>query len=182
MGPGRSPVSGWWSSWRRRSYGGGGSASPAAERRDRHWIGTRRLVLRTPLTSPYFGALTTENQVRILDAYWRGIEKVLPECFVGPGYLVQAPTGVDVLHGLLVSILEHVRSHERSVVEPAVYADVLNTVLPELEGLTVAGDSVRGPDFWREGAEGAASSYSSNAGRRVLTAKLLAMLPRLEVA
>jgi hypothetical protein len=40
---------------------------------------------------------------------------------------------------------------------------------------------VRGADFWLAGAEGAAGSYSSNAGQRVLTAKLRGALPAIEV-
>jgi hypothetical protein len=106
----------------------------------------------------------------------------VPECFVRPTeYTLQKTTGVNVMHGLLVSVLEYVRSVGRSVVEPDVYADVLGGVLPELEGDTTSGEIVRGPDFWLGAGEGAAGSYSSNAGRRVLTAKLRGMLPPIEV-
>lgn len=147
-------------------------------------IGSASLVgsLRPLLNTPYFGALTNENQVRILDAYWEGIAQIVPECFVRPTeYTLQKTTGVNVLHGLLVSVLEYVRSVGRSVVEPDVYADVLGNVLPELEGDTTSGEIVRGAEFWLGAGEGAAGSYSSNAGRRVLTAKLRAMLPPIEV-
>jgi hypothetical protein len=147
-------------------------------------IGSAGLVgsLRPLLNTPYFGSLTTENQVRILDAYWEGLARIVPECFVRPTeYTLQKTTGVNVMHGLLVSVLEYVRSVGRSVVEPEVYADVLGGVLPELEGDTTSGEIVRGSDFWLGAGEGAAGSYSSNAGRRVLTAKLRAMLPPIEV-
>ncbi len=147
-------------------------------------IGSAGLVgsLRPLLNTPYFGSLTTANQVRILDAYWEGIARVLPECFVRPAeYTLQKTTGVNVMHGLLVSVLEYVRSVGRSVVEPDVYADVLGGVLPGLEGDTTSGEIVRGSDFWLGAGEGAAGSYSSNAGRRVLTAKLRGMLPPIEV-
>jgi len=36
-------------------------------------------------------------------------------------------------------------------------------------------------DFWLSGSEGAAGSYSSSAGRRVLTAKIRGLLPEIEV-
>nr|MDQ3957954.1 hypothetical protein [Actinomycetota bacterium] len=147
-------------------------------------IGSAALVgsLRPLLKTPYFGALTPENQVRILAAYWQGLQKVVPECFVSPTeYTLQKTTGVNVLHGLLVSVLEYVRSVGRSVVEPEVYGDALGNVLPELEGDTASGDIVRGSDFWLGAGEGAAGSYSGNAGRRVLTAKLRGMLPPIEV-
>jgi DGQHR domain-containing protein len=138
--------------------------------------------LRPLLNTPYFGALTPRNQVKILDAYWEGIARVVPECFVRPTeYTLQKTTGVNVMHGLLVSVLEYVRSVGRSVVEPEVYADVLAGVLPELEGDTTSGEIVRGSDFWLGAGEGAAGSYSSNAGRRVLTAKLRGLLPPIEV-
>lgn len=147
-------------------------------------IGSAGLVgsLRPLLNTPYFGALTLDNQVKIIDAYWEGIAKIVPECFVRPAeYTLQKTTGVNVMHGLLVSVLEYVRSVGRSVVEPQVYADALEDVLPELEGDTTSGGVVRGAQFWLGAGEGAAGSYSSNAGRRVLTAKLRAMLPPIEV-
>ncbi len=138
--------------------------------------------LRPLLTSPYFAALTLSDQVRVLAAYWEGIEKVLPECFSRPTeYSLQKGTGVAVLHGLLVSVLEYVRCSGRSVVDPAVYADTLGGILPELEGETTAGDIARGFEFWLGAGEGAVSAYSSNAGRRVLASKLRGMLPPIEV-
>ncbi len=134
------------------------------------------------LTAPYFAALTLSDQVRVLAAYWEGIEKVLPECFSRPTeYSLQKGTGVVVLHGLLVSVLEYVRCSGRSVIDPAVYADTLGDILPELEGETTAGDIARGFEFWLGGGDGAVSAYSSNAGRRVLGSKLRGMLPSIEV-
>ena len=61
------------------------------------------------------------------------------------------------------------------------YTDALEPVLLDLEGDTATGEPVRGSDFWLSGSEGAAGSYSSSAGRRVLTAKLRALLPEIEV-
>ena len=138
--------------------------------------------LKQLLSSPYFGNLTTDNQVKILDAYWRGIEKVLPECFEEPTeYAIQKSTGVMTMHSLLLSVIEHVRSAGNSVIEPGSYEQVLENPLTELEGENREGDLARGPEFWRVGSTGAAGSHSSNAGRRVLLAKIRSRLPKIEV-
>lgn len=156
----------------------------AGEQKGETTVGSAGLVgsLRPLLMAPYFGALTPGSQVRILVAYWKGIQEVLPECFERPTeYVLQKSTGVDVLHGLLVWVLEHLRCVECSVVDSAVYADVLGGVLRQLEGETPIGDIARGFEFWLGAGEGAAALYSSNAGRRVLTAKLRSMLPPIEL-
>ena len=138
--------------------------------------------LKPLLATPYFSSISTPNQVKVLDAFWKGIQKVIPEAFVDPSdYAIQKSTGVQILHTLLISVLEYVRSTGRSVIEPEPYADALEDVLMDLEGDTRTGNIARGPDFWLAGGEGAAGSYSSNAGRRVLTAKLKGALPQIEV-
>jgi len=147
-------------------------------------IGSAGLVgsLQGLLSTPYFGSITTANQVKILSAYWEGIRKIMPDPFVEPQeYALQKSVGVQIMHGLLISVLEYVRSTGRSVIEPEPYADALEQALMDLEGDTSSGDVVRGSDFWLAGSEGAAGSYSSNAGRRVLTAKIRGMLPAIEV-
>lgn len=147
-------------------------------------IGSAGMVnsLKALVTAPYFGSITTANQVKVLTAYWGGIKKLIPEAFDEPSdYTLQKSTGVMIMHGLLVSVLEYVRSTGRSVIEPEAYADALHDALLELEGDTSEGEVARGSDFWLSGAEGAAGSYSSNAGRRVLLAKLKSMLPEIEV-
>ena len=138
--------------------------------------------LKQLLASPYFGNVTTDNQVKILDAYWEGIEGVLPECFQEPtGYAIQKSTGVMTLHVVLLSVIELVRSTGDSVIEPESYERALDSPLRELQGENPDGDVARGADFWRAGSAGAAGSYSSNAGRRVLLAKIRSRLPEIEV-
>ena len=85
------------------------------------------------------------------------------------------------MHALLVDIIEYLRSKGQSLTEPGAYAAPLQSALQELEGDTSLGELAKGPDFWRSGAQGAAGSFSSNAGRRVLLAKLRSLLPELEV-
>ena len=138
--------------------------------------------LKQLLSSPYFGHVTTDNQVKILDAYWHGVEAVLPSCFVQPReYVIQKSTGVMTLHTLLLTVIEHVRSSGNSVIESSSYERLLDHPLKELQGENREGDVASGPDFWRVGSEGAAGSFSSNAGRRVLLAKIRTRLPKIEV-
>lgn len=138
--------------------------------------------LKQLLSSPYFGNVTTDNQVKILDAYWHGVESVLPACFGQPKeYVIQKSTGVMTLHTLLLTVIEHVRSAGKSVIESSSYERLLEQPLKELQGENREGDVTSGSGFWRVGSEGAAGSFSSNAGRRVLLAKIRTRLPKIDV-
>lgn len=145
--------------------------------------------LKQVLSTPFFGNISDEDRVRILEAYWEGIASVIPEAFglkaggvTDPsGYAIQKSTGVMILHQLLIPTLELLRSQGKSVVESESYAEVLGDSLLDLEGDTSQGDIARGADFWLSGAQGAAGSFSSNAGRRVLAARLRKSLPKFEV-
>lgn len=148
--------------------------------------------LKQLLDTPYFSAISNENRVKILDAFWEGIARVIPEAFGVPGaegrsladhidYAIQKSTGVMILHQLLIPVLELLRSQGRSVIEPGSYEEVLRDPLLELEGDTAEGTIARSADFWLAGVHGAAGSFSSNAGRRVLAARLKSSLPEVEV-
>ncbi len=147
-------------------------------------IGSASIVnsLKPLFSVSFFDQMTTQNQLKVLDAYWRGVQRAMPEPFESPGdYALQKGIGTTVMHGLFVAVLEHVRVQGRSIIEPQPYADLLEQVLPNLQGDTPTGDIVTGEDFWRTGSEGAAGSYSSSAGQRVLNAKLKALLPPIDV-
>ena len=139
--------------------------------------------LKQMLATPYFGAINLENQVKILDAYWRGIREVLPEAFTDDPslYSIQKGSGVTVLHAVLIQVLEHIRSTGQSVIDHTSYFDALGSALESLEGDTPNGNIVSGVDFWRAGPDGAAGAYSSNAARRVLIAKIKSQLPAVEI-
>lgn len=148
-------------------------------------IGSAGMVssIRPLLATPYFEAIATADKVRVLGAYWEGIARVLPDVFRGAGkYALQKATGVQVMHKLLIVVLESLRTQGKPVLEPSSYESLLRAPLLRLGGDTAGGNSVRGADFWKVGAPGAAGSFSNNAGRRVLTARLKAALPRVEVA
>jgi len=147
-------------------------------------IGSSGLVnsFKNLLGTPYFGAINQPNQVAILTAFWSGIAKVIPEAFEDPQtYSVQKSVGVQILNTLLVPVLEYIRSTGESVLDPESYVKAMTDALTQIEGDTGNGDVARGSDFWIAGRDGAAGSYSSNAGRRVLTAKLRNLLPNIEV-
>jgi len=138
--------------------------------------------LKRLLDGPFFAQLTHPQQVKILHAFWQGIRSVLPEAFDDPSkYTIQKSTGVMVLHSLLTGVLEIVRSRGWSVIESESYSRILESTLQNLQGDTASGDFARGSDFWLAGPEGAAGSFSSNAGRRVLLGKLRADLPEVEI-
>ncbi len=138
--------------------------------------------LRKLLSTPYFGSITTDNQVKLLNAYWQGINKCLPDAFLEPSkFALQKAIGTTVMHAVLIPILEHLRSNGLSVIDADSYADALREALDGLEGETATSEIVRGIDFWRSGTEGAAGSYSSSAGQRVLISKITGLLPEIGV-
>jgi DGQHR domain-containing protein len=138
--------------------------------------------LKPVLGTPYFGQISTANQIKILNAYWKGISRLLPDAFTAPDdFIVQKSTGVMIFHALLVSVIELIRSRGQSPIEEETYETVLRDALLNMEGDTTEGEIARGIDFWKSGPEGAAGSFSSNAGRRVLLAKLREQLPRIEL-
>ncbi|MDE3148377.1 MAG: hypothetical protein KGL37_02815, partial [Acidobacteriota bacterium] len=61
------------------------------------------------------------------------------------------------------------------------YKGILENALTKLESENADGEPVSGVDFWAAAPKGAAGSYSSSAGRRVLIAKIKQLLPDVEV-
>jgi DGQHR domain-containing protein len=138
--------------------------------------------LQPVLASPYFKALEVADQLKVLDAFWRGMRNLVQEAFDNPAdYVLQKGVGVIALHTALVQVVEIVRARGGSVIEPESYEKVLREPLEKLQGDDRNATPVSGIDFWRAGPEGAAGSYSSSAGRRVLAAKIQALLPRIAV-
>jgi hypothetical protein len=138
--------------------------------------------LKQLLASPYFGSITQQNQLKILDAFWQAIQRVIPEAFEEPqSYVLQKGVGVMVMHSLVIATIEYVKSKGKSVIDPDSYVEPLAGVLDDLQGDTASGEPAEGADFWKAGTEGAAGSFSSNAGRRVLVAKMRSKLPDIEV-
>lgn len=137
--------------------------------------------LKPLLASPYFGALKPDLQLKVLDAYWRGIRDILRPAFDEPtGFAIQKGVGVIVLHAVLPHVLELVRNQGLTTTDPLSYKSILENTLTKLQGENGDGETVDGIDFWAAAPKGAAGSYSSSAGRRVFAAKLRQLLPHVE--
>ena len=137
--------------------------------------------LKPLLSSPYFGRLRADQQMKVLDAYWHGIREVLRPAFDdSEDYTIQKGMGAIVMHTIFPHVLECVRSRGLSTTEPEAYKSVLDGVLNKLEGENNQGETVTGVEFWASAPKGAAGSYSSSAGRRVLVAKIQQILPKIE--
>jgi len=138
--------------------------------------------LRPALRDEWFDAITVEDQVKILTSYWQALRRILQEAFDEPArYTVQKTIGAYVLNGLLMNAVNVLRSKGMSVLDVDSFVSVLEDPLSQLQGDNGLGDVVQGIDFWKSGVGGAAGSFTSNAGRRVLQAKLKAALPPVEV-
>lgn len=138
--------------------------------------------LKPVLTSPYFGRLKADQQLRVLEAFWEGIRNTLREAFDSPSeFAIQKGVGVIVMHALFPEILELVRDKGLAPMDPESFEQILGSSLNDLVGETSENKTVEGVDFWAAGPRGAAGSYSSSSGRRVLIAKIRSRLPELEV-
>lgn len=141
------------------------------------------LSLQGLMRHPYFGRLNnTSNEAKILDAYWSAIRRVLPDVFDEPvEHSLLKGLGAMVMHGIFPDVLEVLRSRGQSVVDATAYADVVEEALLSLQESTPEGGVVQGADFWKQAPEGAAATFSSSAGRRVLKARLAHRLPPPDV-
>jgi len=141
--------------------------------------------LKAPLTkSAVFQKSNFAKRVKILDSYWSGIRKSLREAFDGDPrhFALQKGIGVTAMHEILPTVIEIIRSKGDSVVDSDAYEEIMTGTLAKLEGDNVDGELVAGAEFWLTAPRGgAAGSFSSSAGKRVLFAKLNQLLPELDV-
>lgn len=140
--------------------------------------------LKPLLASSFFGRLSFVQQQQVIEAFWTGLRDVMRPAFDDPKeFVVQKGVGVIVLHAILVDVMEIVRSTGRSVIDSATYRDIMLEPIERLQGEAQdgLGSPVQGVDFWRTAPKGAAGSYSSSAGRRVLISKIRQLLPNVEV-
>ena len=140
--------------------------------------------LKPLLGSPFFGRLSFIQQQQVIEAFWTGLREVMRPAFDEPqDFVVQKGVGVIVLHAILVDVMEIVRSSGRSVIEASTYRDIMQEPIERLQGEAQdgMGSPVQGVEFWRTAPKGAAGSYSSSAGRRVLISKIRQLLPNVEI-
>lgn len=140
--------------------------------------------LRPVLDMPLMARADPSKIAQVINAYWQGISSVLPEPFL-PGtnpkeYAIQKGQGAVALHRVLPQAIETARSRGESLNAPNAYAEVMKN-LPNLAGEVVTEGGpvpVSGPDFWRSGAEGVASQFSGDAGRKRLSVLIRQLMPK----
>jgi hypothetical protein len=144
------------------------------------FVRSLRPLLRMPLMTEVKPAVIA----LLLNAYWEGIAKVLPEPFDLAGnpnkYTIQKNQGAAVLHHVLPQVIEVIPSWGRSLVDPIAHADVMRD-LPTLGDEIIISRGimpVSGADFWLSGPAGVASKFSGDVGCKRLSAHVRALIPR----
>ena len=133
--------------------------------------------LKPLLASPYFGGLKPDQQLKVLDAYWQGIREVLRPAFDDiDTYAIQKGVGVIVMHLVLPMCWN---AYGAAVPCLPILLRMRKYLMKHcpLQGENAKGEPVSGIEFWASAPLGAAGSYSSSAGRRVLAAKIRQLLP-----
>lgn len=140
--------------------------------------------LRPLLDMPIMAKIRPAQIALLLNAYWDGIAKVLPEPFDPANnpkdYVIQKGQGAAVLHCVLPQVIEVIPSWGRSLADPISYADAMHD-LPTLSGeiMTDHGATpVSGAKFWLSGSAGVAAQFSGDAGRKRLSVHVRALIPR----
>ena len=122
------------------------------------------------------------QQVKVIDSFWEGIKIVIPEVMDAPeDFNIQRAIGVVALHAVLVNVLAVMSSKGLSVLDPAKFAEVMETPLKELSGRNQDGSWVQGAQFWKRGAAGASGLFNGRAGRRILQAQITEKLPTVNI-
>lgn len=135
------------------------------------------------LTYPFIEDLAKDVQLRLIETYWEAIRDVMPSPFKQPErYTLQKGIGVWAMHFILPTIIEIIRSRGESLFDSENYGRLLETMFDELEGENNEAELVKGHEFWLTAPRGgAAGSFSSSAGKRVLISKMRQALPRPEI-
>lgn len=129
----------------------------------------------------YFRNQSQDTQYKIIDTYWSALHRIFPKAIADyTNYALQKGVGALVMHALLPSVCEVIRSEKGSLLKENDYYSVLLDPLNELSGVNQEGDTVKGLDFWLSGRKGAAGSFSSGAGKQVLVATLTNALPKTD--
>ena len=82
--------------------------------------------LRPVLRDELFDAISSDSQIAILSTYWRALSRVIPHAFEDPPeYTVQKTIGANVLNGLLVNVVNVLRSKGLSLIDVDSYVGIL---------------------------------------------------------
>jgi DGQHR domain-containing protein len=135
--------------------------------------------LKPVLDMPTLKRASAADIAVVINAYWAGIQQVMPEPFdQASDFVLQKGSGAVALHRVLPQVVEVVRSRGGRLGQPDGYAAVMKD-LPTLEGEVVDNGgqlSTRsGAEYWRVGS--VASGFSGDAGRRRLSLLIQSRLP-----
>lgn len=142
--------------------------------------------LKPVLDLALFDRADPNTVAQVLDAYWKGIARVLPEPFADDTspkeWVIQKGPGCYTLHRALPRVIEVVRARGRRLGDVAAYAEVMYG-LTKLKGEITDEETgerleVSGADFWRAGSRGVAGAYTGEAGRKHLFLMIQALLPK----
>jgi DGQHR domain-containing protein len=141
--------------------------------------------LKPVLDMPLLAKADANTVGMILNAYWMGIAKVMPEPFdpskSPKDWVIQKGPGAIAFHRVLPQVIEVVRAKGKGLADVDAYAEVLADV-PQLRGQITTEDGdvdeISGAQFWRSGPQGVASAFTGDAGRKRLGIMIQAMLPR----
>lgn len=157
-------------------------------RKDRLTIAQVQFItaLKPVLDMPLLNKAEPEKIAQIVNAYWQGIARVIPEPFDSKenpkNWVIQKGVGVTPLFRALPRVIEVVRARGDRLGDPNAYAEVMKD-LPKLAGTLTDRDTgdireVSGEEFWRSGEEGVASAFTGEAGRARLYIMIQAYLPK----
>jgi DGQHR domain-containing protein len=136
--------------------------------------------LKPVLDMPLLKRADADTIASIINAYWTGISRVLPEPFEQDptDFVIQKGQGMVALHRVLPQVIEVIRAHGQRLGDPEPYAEVMQD-LPTLSGEAIGGDGETvtrtGAEFWRVGS--VASAFGGDAGRRRLGLLIQTKIP-----
>lgn len=128
-----------------------------------------------------FSRLSTDDQIAILDVYWRAVRAIIPDAFE-EGYSLRKPLGVRVMHKVLANAYGEAREQGLDVKSQDTYENFLREPLERLSGRRKDGELVHGSDFWLTGEFGGVSNFSSEGGRARLAWMILKKVLKEEEA
>ena len=139
--------------------------------------------MRKFLNYPFVRNLSRDKKFELIENYWRGIRASIKDPFNKPDdYTLLKGIGVWAMHEIFPEVIEIIRTNGDQLFDENNYVPILSAMFEDLEGENKNADLVKGADFWLTAPNGgAAGSYSSSAGKRVLISKLLQNLPEPDI-